>query len=761
MVTKTRIAAVLAMMAALNVATSAPIDVTRAQTLAGQFLARQVQQASSVELAARAPRRAAAASQAAYYVFNASQAGRGYVVIAGDDRVPAVLAYSDEGRFDAAAVPPAMQELLDGYAAQMELLDQAQPAPRLTARTPIEPLLKSHWGQSAPYNIMTPYVSGVHAPTGCVATAMAQIMYCHQYPARATTTIPSYTSSSNAIFMPSLSPVDFNWTAMNDLYYSNDTTSTAAKAVATLMKYCDQALSMDFQKSVSNASTALIPYALSTYFGYKASARYVSRLNYSTEDWEQMLYDELAAGRPVAYAGNKKSGGHSFVCDGVDADGLFHINWGWASQSDGYFVLSVLNPTAQGIGSSVGAYGYIYNQAMAIGLEPGTADAGTLALTSTRFTLEDAITTRTAYSGSFQVTVSNRFFNYTSQVASFNLGFGLYKDGELQAKLYSSYTTNLKPSRYISTSSRTLSFGSYLSSGTYRIVPIYSIYNANDWHPCLGTDNNYIEVTINGNTCTVKGYGTTAAPSYTVNDVTFEGTLHEGKTVNVKASVTNNGDSRYDLVYLFMDGEFTSTAQPDLDKGETGEIGFNFVPTEAGSYTVTLSLNDDGSKPLATRTLTITPMDTALLDFATQVLNVTDEENRIVNSNRFGVDVTVSNTGLTPYDEDIAMRIFRVTHDTYGNSIHTQSQHVQLAAGESTQLHFEFDGLVDGMKYFAWVYYYSGGELITAKGTGIYTMQMPTEPVNPDPDPLDGDLNHDGVVDVSDVNYLINIILKK
>ncbi|MBR1804586.1 MAG: C10 family peptidase [Muribaculaceae bacterium] len=761
MISKKSIVATLAVMATMNVATSAPISENRAQALAGQFLNRQVEQVAQARRAARAPGQSTSVAPA-YYVFNAQQSG-GYVIIAGDDRVPAVLAYSDQGRFDADAVPEAMQELLDGYAAQLELLDQEQLAPRLTARTPIAPLLKTHWGQSAPYNIMAPYVSGVHAPTGCVATAMAQIMYCHQYPARATTTIPSYTTSTNAIFMSSLSPVDFNWTAMADIYYSNDTTSTAAKAVATLMKYCDQALSMDFQKSVSNASTALVPFALSTYFGYKSSARYVSRLNYGTEEWEQMLYDELAAGRPVAYAGNKKSGGHAFVCDGCDANGLFHINWGWASQSDGYFVLSVLNPTAQGIGSSSGAYGYIYNQAMAIGLEPGTEPAETLALTSTRFTLDDAITTRTAYSGSFQVTVSNRFFNYTSQVASFNLGYGLYKDGVLQTKLYSSYTTNLKPSRYIGTTSRTLSFGANLSSGTYRIVPIYSIYNANDWHPCLGTDNNYIEVTISGNTCTVKGYGTAATPSYTVNDVTFEGTLHPGKAVNVTANVTNNGDSRYDLVYLFLDGTFTSTAQPDLNKGETGDIGFRFVPTEAGSYTVTISLNDDGTKPIATRTLVISPMDTALLAVEAQVLNITDAENKIITSNRFALDVAVQNAGEIAYDEDIAVRLYRVTHDNYGNSIHTQSQRLQLAAGETDSLHFEFDELIDGYKYFAWVYYYSGGELISAKGTGIYTMQLPTEPVNPDPDPeqLEGDLNHDGAVDVSDVNYLINLILKK
>lgn len=739
--------AMLMAVCAVGVAWSAPIDAARARTIASGYV-------SSPVPAAMSSRHAAPGVPAPFHVFNAANQ-RGFVIVAGDDRVPAVLAHSNHGIFDASQMPPAMQALLDGYAEQMAALDSGARPARLTPRSAVAPLLTSHWGQGSPFNINLPWVSGNRAVTGCVATAMAQIMHYHQWPARPTTTIPSYTTSTNAIFMLKLEPVDFDWEAMHDMYYTNDTTSVSARAVATLMQYCDQALSMDFLKTTSNASTALIPFALATYFGYKATAHYVSRLGYSTADWEQMLHDELTAGRPVAYAGNKSSGGHSFVCDGCDDQGRFHINWGWNSQSDGYFVLSVLNPSAQGIGSTAGAYGYIYNQAMAIGLEPGTEQAGEPIMTSTRLTLGEVSTTRSYNSGNFTARVSNRFFNYTSQVASFDFGWGFFDaDGKLLDKLYTSYVTNLKVGNYVSTNSRILSFGANRTSGTYYIKPICSVRDANNWQLCIGADESYIKVVINANRCTITGYGTAAESSYTVQDITFAGTLHQGKAVNVTATVTNNGPSRYDLIYLLVDGTFTSAAQPEMEPGETGEIHFRFVPTEAGRKTITLALNDDGTRQLASRTLTITPMDTAHLDATLRVLNVTDAENRIVTSNRFAVQATVTNTGMNAYDEDISVRLFRVTYGNYGTSIHTKSTHVQLQPGDSIDLSFDFDELSFGHRYFAWIYYFSGGELVSARGTSIYTVLQPEEePI------LLGDINGDGVVDVADVNAVVSLVL--
>ncbi len=751
-----RLCALLATVAAVWVPLcGAPVDAARARAIAASRLGGAVEPCTTVAVAQRAP-----GAAMPYYVFNAAT-GRGYAIVAGDDRAPAVLAYSPGGTINAADVPPALQELLDDYAEQMAALDAGARPARLLAQPAIAPMVTSHWGQGSPFNHLLPYYQGKRSVTGCVATAMAQVMYYHQWPARPTQAIPAYTS--NGTDMPELAVKNFNWTAMTDVYYQGDTTTTAGAAVATLMLYCGQAVGMSYNSTASSASTNKVPYALSTYFGYKASSQYVRRANYTNEGWEQLLHSELAAGRPVVYAGNKKSGGHAFVCDGCDGEGRFHINWGWNSQSDGYFVLSVLNPGAEGIGSANGSYGYVYRQGMAIGLEPGT-EASTPVMTSTDVKLNTTSTTLTrSYSTSkFYLSVyTGCFYNMTSQPASFSYGWGFYdSSGKLLDKIYTLNTTDLKPNYYAgsTTATRTLSFGANKTSGTYYLKPICTVYLKDNWVPCLGADMNYVKVVINSDTkCTITGYGTMATPEYAVDDVAFQGTLRAGKPVNVALTLTNNGNSTNDLVYMYVDGTFMATALSTLGMGETGTLPYRFTPTEAGTKTLTFSLNSDGSAPIATRTLAIAAMPEASLTVTAQVLDVIDQENRIVGSDRFSVLATIENTGTTDYDEDFSMRLYRVTNQetVTGTVVRTQTVPLQLAAGATTTLRFDFDDLLDGVKYFGWLYYYSAGELTAGCGTKAYTFSWREPAAGYRP----GDVNGDGTVDVEDVNCLINIIV--
>ena len=729
-----------------------PITESQAKVIASGFMASKNKPDATMRMVQKGPR-LSTSEKAAYYVFNSSESG--YVIVSGDDRCPSVLGYSDNGTFDSSQVPEAMQELLDSYAEQIKALDQGAKAVSLSAARPaIRPLLTCAWAQNTPYNTLLPYISGNHAVAGCVATAMAQVMYYYKWPARPTTTIPAYTTSSLNINMPALPIVDFQWNMMQDTYLTNDTASTAALAAAKLTLYCAQSVEANFMANGTSATTSRIPMMLANYFGYKSTAHSISRDNYSSEEWAEALYSELAAGRPVVYDGKKKTGAHAFICDGYDGNGMYHINWGWNGLSNGYFLLNVLNPDEQSIGGASGSYGYIYEQAAIVGIEPGTASGNGLEITTSNVLLNSYTTSRTGSSYNFTANVSGRFYNYTSQVYGLSCGWGLYQGETLKSVLYYANNSNLKPGSYLPLNSCALNFGKNITSGTYRIVPIYSEQNAGNWRPCIGADKNYIEVTINGNTCSYNAYGTAAERNYTVNQVTFEGTKHNGRPMDINVNLTNNGNSCNDLLHMFVNGTFSATGFVSLEKGQTGDVPYKFLPTSAGTYTITFSFNEDGSDPIASRSLTITEMPAANLSGQITVLNVTNASTRIITDNMFRVKVAVTNNGATTYNEEISASLYKQTHGNYSTPVQGKSQAIVIAPGETKTLEFEFDNVTDGWKYIVRTYYYSSGTQVTLKNTSTYTIIFPEEP-----EFIPGDVNNDGCLSIADVTTLIDYLL--
>ena len=733
------------------------INESQARAIAARFMATHAMSSASLKMAHKAPRMSAVASsdQAAYYVFNGSH--RGYVIVAGDDRAPAVLGYSDQGTFDTQDVPEALQYLLEGYAAQIDALTRGtQAAPQLRSAAPISPLVPTAWSQNNPYNILLPYLpSGKHAYVGCVATALSQVMYYWKWPARPIRPLAAYTSESLGFEMPELPVIDFNWDAMQVTYQTTDTLSDAAQAAATLCLYAAQAVQMDFEKTSSGATTSSIPNFASTYFDYDASAHMENRASYTTQGWADLLYSELAAGRPVIYSGRKASGGHAFICDGYDGNGMFHINWGWNGNSNGYFLLNVLNPDEQGTGSADGPYGYIYSQGAIVGFQPNHGASHIFELTATEVVLNSYTSSRDYTSDPFTAYVSGRFHNYTSDTLDVRFGWGLFKDGEMVSRLYSAYNHTLKPGNRHTHTNRELTFGENMTSGTYRIMPMYSEYGQDNWRPCVGSDRNYIEVTIDGNQCTATGYGTAGTRGYVVNDITVTGNMHNDRPVDIKVNLTNNGTSSNELLYMFADGQFFGTGYVGLEPGETGDIPYMYMTSTAGDHTLAWSWNDNGSDPIATRTITITPMPGATLEATIQTLNVVQGSDRIINSDKFSVLLTITNKGETTYDEDISAELFKNTYDNYGSSVQGINQHLTLAPGETTTLQFDMTNVLDGWKYFVKTYYYSKGEQKSLKGTSTHTMQFPSGP----DDPLLGDVNGNGDVSIADVTALIDYLL--
>ena len=338
-----------------------------------------------------------------FHVFNLGEDG-GFVMIAGDDCAPDILGYSDSGSFDAENMPENLRAWLDGYAEQIAWMkeNEASPDPsqgeenggssRSAANSwggkpAIEPLLTSQWGQGDPYNRQTPTINEQHCKTGCVATAMAQVMYYWYkkigYATWLIKSTPEYELSQIGRLGLS-APATFDWANMCDTYLGRDNrTETEKNAVAKLMKYCGYSVEMGYGLDSSGASPSNIALALTDMFGYK-SARYIYREDYTYENWLDVIYTDLSAGRPVLYGGAHPKGGHRFVCDGYDKDDYFHFNWGYSGYNDGFFKPSLCNYTIE--------KAYCKNQSIvccthptetvSLSIEPKRIDQGVFSVTS-------------------------------------------------------------------------------------------------------------------------------------------------------------------------------------------------------------------------------------------------------------------------------------------------------------------------------------------------------------------------------------------
>ena len=276
-----------------------------------------------------------------YYVFDA---GGGYVIVAGDDRAPRVLGYG-EGVFDDTALPCGLTWLLNHYKKQIGYLhthpDYCAPGRAESDTLSVGPLLTCCWGQNSPYRDRCPEINGKHCPTGCVATAMAQVMYYWQFP-DALPALPAYVTSTEHLQVPALPAVEISWDDMLDVYRSGAYTSVQGDAVATLMRYCGQACFMDYSMTISTAWMGDQLTAMNK-MGYDDHAVFLNRNGYSDEEWNRMMLDDLSAGHPILYVGHGDNGGHAFVIDGY-SDGRYHVNWGWNGSLNGFFRLDALSP---------------------------------------------------------------------------------------------------------------------------------------------------------------------------------------------------------------------------------------------------------------------------------------------------------------------------------------------------------------------------------------------------------------------------------
>lgn len=382
-------------------------------------------------------KKAATASENQYYVYENAN-GEGWVMVAANDVVSPILAYSNTGTFRTDNQPVNVRSWLGKYdkfitkieadgAAQDEEVAAEWSALKKGVRKAkgdavVGPLIKTTWDQDDPYWKYTPGSGSKKAYTGCVATAMAQVMNYWQWPKKGTgsrTYQPIQlvyddegypTGETYILYQGELTAnfgeTTYDWDNMLNKYTSSATTAQK-DAVATLMYHCGVATDMMYGSDDEGGSgTYTVNYgdwdwaddegdcaqnALANFFGYKKSTltgymrdgneqggvKYYDK--WTDAAWTAMIKEELDKKHPIMYGGASDEGGHSFICDGYDDSNYFHFNWGWSGSNDGYYKLSSLKPGSGGAGG--GGYDFSEDQDVLIGIVPDKKDLPMITIT--------------------------------------------------------------------------------------------------------------------------------------------------------------------------------------------------------------------------------------------------------------------------------------------------------------------------------------------------------------------------------------------
>ena len=470
----------------------------------------------------------------AFYVFN-DEHNKRFVIVSGDERQERVLGYSENDTFSPEDIPCCMAFMLREYSREYDYLSTKSFSPSDVEKEPESSerrapayyncILETKWGQSAPFNNLC---NGNVA--GCVAVAMAQIMYKHKYPS------------------------SYSWSNMLKTYQTNGYTTTQANAVAKLIRDCGISVNMDYGTDGSSAKSCDAAWALAHKFGYNPNIKYYMRNYFSQSKWEQIILEELKEERPILYSGKMSDGeaGHAFVLDGYDGNGFYHFNWGWKGSgvnpnygNESYFKLTSLTPKTGNTTSD-----YTYNQSMVCQISPQTIGEFECVFYADKFTVNNF-----SLGNSLKVSFNN-LTCYVTSANSFDTPF----NGGIGVRFVNAFTNkgkvwydeiSMKSGWFRESQDLSLTISATsLPDGTYYLYPCVitgvsngMVQNRTDIRT-VNTQYDYYLATIkNGKvTFTLKG---TPTPDVSITSVTCENTnlnelTHDDKLI-LNAKYKNMG----------------------------------------------------------------------------------------------------------------------------------------------------------------------------------------------------------------------------
>lgn len=696
-----------------------PVSQQQALRIAQKFF---TSQGITMTQAARAKAfRAPSSSQTTtspYYIFNAGDS-RGFAIVSGDDRTVPVLGFVDNGDYDADQAPDNFKAWLNSYAEAISYLQtnnvRIVKAPaKADTKTNISPMLTTTWDQTGPYNNACPNFFGSgKCVTGCVATAMAQLLYYHYQlsPSKMVKAtqqeIPAYTCSTNwdGLGQISVSAVPqgskLDWANMTDTYGASSTDAQKT-AVANLMFYCGASVNMDYSQKGSGAQDTRVPGALIKYFGFDRSTVCVSPTQYSTADWIDAVYNELKAGRPIIYSGQSdESSGHEFIVDGYEGNNYFHVNWGWSGYCNGKFLLNVLAPESGGTGAGSIGEGYNNEQTAIFNAAPDYGGSAVKQLQTKDFAIsETKISFSPCYMGNDQ--------------ATFSCGLGIRQaDGSVK--------------QIGSTENVTLSSGSYykfpisfnlsdcnLSAGTYTMVPVYAV-SGSDTYQSMWSPSKYIQVTVDASGAITLQ----EMPQYSLSAANLTaGQIQKANfPMSVSVDITNKSDAVFTgQVYLFAStdasskGNAVATGKVALDANATGNVAMSFTPSAAGTYHLWLC-SDKGGNTVLEELGDVTVSASAQTSTSLQITALTVNNSDVISQHEEGnyIITNVSGTELKgkytlKANEDIINKNIYITLYKYNKNSTEYELYkgsntysiIQCSKGYSTDKTFDFTNLESG-----------------------------------------------------------------
>lgn len=696
-----------------------------------------------------------------YYAFNASAAD-GYVLVSGDDRMPAVIGYSDEGKFDADAIPDNMREWLETYAEQVRYV-QTHAGVRIQSSTDqtsignVYPLLgNTKWNQSAPYNNMCPTFSNngttQRTVTGCVATAMAQVMYYHRWPETGTGS-NTYTFNLNSdeqqplTLSADFSQSRYDWSNMLPSYAGNETT-TQNNAVAKLMSDCGVAMDMGYGAS-SGAVTRIAMNRMPKHFRYDKSIKFIMRDAYTLDKWLSIINGELSSSRPVIHTGASNQGGHAFVVDGCNSNGYYHVNWGWNGTSNGYFALTDLTPTDQGIGSSEG--GYNLRQGLIYNIMPDRGGAVSIASTINEFITNND---KVALGSTASLRWNNFYVMWTGDgnaAARLALGITDEAGNVLQVPVFKDLS-GFDP-KYNYGYSFSMPVPSNLATGTYYVVPLIAPVESTNYQKADVSRATALRIKME-----VKdGY---AYFSYPDDDATLQVTklehsdvLAADRPILVKATIRNTGEEFVDnlcVALLNSNGAIVGKSVPknvDVQNGAEVVLETTVTTLSTGNFKLAVLREADYSVVSGVQesvTIGATPADINM-----SIVSPLKLIGSVIPTTHLEGTTTISNNGGA-----FAGRLEAFILAEGSNSVLSRvfSEFVTIKKGEKKEVKFDntFTRGEVGQTYRIVLRdpHKTSGNYVWGNFFN-FTLGAPVR----------GDVNLDGVADVSDVTALINFVL--